>query len=87
MSNRRRYYKGQFFIVFYDKNDEWLEYSFDNVREILKFMKRDINTRNINLVNVELYRALKSADHLTKFLTGDFLKVYAIPVDDDVYID
>lgn len=87
MSNKRRYYKGQFFIVFYDKNDEWLEYSFDNVREILKFMKRDINTRNINLVNVELYRALKSADHLTKFLTGDFLKVYAIPVDDDVYID
>ena len=71
-------YKGRYFIVFYDKCDENLKYMFDNVREILRFMKVDINRTNINKVNVELYRALKSDTHFVKFLTGEVLRVYII---------
>lgn len=71
-------YKGQFVIVFYDKTDEYFMYMFDNVRDILTFMKRPITRTNVNLVNNELYRALKTDTHFTRFLTGEVLRVYII---------
>ena len=71
-------YKGSFFIVFYDKTDEWLQYMFDNVRDILKFMGKPITRQNVILVNNELYRALKSETHFTRFLTGEVLRVHII---------
>lgn len=71
-------YKGKYFIVFYDKTDEHLLYMFDNVKEILEFKHKEINRNNIILVNVELYRALKSEFHFTRFLTGDVMRVYII---------
>lgn len=74
----RSFYKGQYFLVFYDKTDEYLQYMFDNVRDILKFMNKPLTRTNINQVNVELYRALKSINHFTRFLTGEVLRVYMI---------
>lgn len=71
-------YKGEYFIVFYDKTDTELLYSFDNVREILKFQGKEITRQNVNLLNVELYRALKSKEHFVRFLTGEVLRVYII---------
>lgn len=71
-------YKGSFFIVFYDKTDEWLQYMFDNVRDILKFMGKPITRQNVMIVNNELYRALKSETHFTRFLTGEVLRVHVI---------
>ena len=76
-------YKGEYFIVFYDKTDTELLYSFDNVREILKFQGKDITRQNVNLVNVELYRALRTDTHLTRFLTGEVMRVYIIDASDD----
>ena len=73
-----KYYKGSFFIVFYDKTDEYLMYMFDNVREILKFMGRPVTKQNVNIINNELYRALKSGTHLTRFLNNEILRVYII---------
>lgn len=81
---QRNLYKGSYFIVFYDEADEELMYLFDNVRDILKFMKKPVTRTNINLVNVELYRAFKSRTHITRFLTGEKLKAYMIAdIDDD----
>lgn len=71
-------YKGRYFIVFYDKTDSELLYMFDNVRDILKFMNMDITRTNVNYINVQLYRALKSDTHFTRFLTGEVLRVYII---------
>lgn len=71
-----KYYKGSFIISFYDKTDEYLMYMFDNVREILTFMEKPITRANVNLINNELYRALKTENHFTRFLTGEVLRVY-----------
>ena len=71
-------YKGEFFIVFYDKNDEYLMYMFDNARDILVFMDKPITRANVNLINNELYKALKTPTHFTRFLTGELLRVYII---------
>lgn len=79
----RKLYRGSYFIVFYDESDEELRYLFDNVRDILKFMKRPVTRTNINLVNVELYRAFKRRGHFTRFLTGEKLRAYMIAADID----
>ena len=71
-------YKGSYFIVFYDKTDEYLLYMFDNVREILAYMHRPITRQNVNIINNELYRALKSETHITRFLNNEILRVYII---------
>lgn len=71
-------YKGRYFLVFYDKTGEEFKYMFDNVREILKFMGKAVTRNNVNLINVELYRALSSEMHFCRFLTGEVLRVYMI---------
>lgn len=76
-----RLYKGQYFIAFYDKTGEEFMYSFDNVREIVKFQGKLLTRTNINLVNVELYRALKSEEHFVRFLTGEIMRVYIIDIE------
>lgn len=73
-----RFYKGQYLICFYDKDDNYLLYLFDNVREIVEFQEKPLTKSNINLVNVELYRALKTKDHFVRFLTGEIMRVYII---------
>ena len=62
----------------YDKTDEIFRYMFDNVRDILKFMGKPITRQNVMIVNNELYRALKSETHFTRFLTGAVLRVHII---------
>ena len=76
-------YKGRYFIAFYDKTDTNFLASFDNVREILKFQHKPITRQNVNLVNVELYRALQTDTHLTRFLTGEVMRVYIIDASDN----
>ena len=77
-------YKGSFFIVFYDKADEEMKYMFDNVRDILMFMNRPITRKNVNIVNNELYKALKTDTHFTRFLTGEVLRVYIIKTNKEI---
>lgn len=78
-----QFYKGKYIIAFYDKTDTWLLYVFDNVREILKFMEKDITPTNINAIDVCLMRALISETHFVKFLTGDIMKVYIIDITEE----
>ena len=78
MKKSKKLYKDKYFIAFYDKNDERLLYTFDNVKEILKFQKKEINPYNTRLLNIELYRALKSDEHFITFLTGEVMRVYII---------
>ena len=76
-------YKGRYFITFYDKTDTNFLESFDNVREILKFQHKPITRQNVNLINVELYRALRTNTHFTRLLTGEVMRVYIIDASDD----
>lgn len=78
-----KFYKGSYFLAFYDKTDEELLYVFDNVREILEFQKREVNRQNINQVNVSIYRALKTEEHFTTVLTGKAMRVYLIEKEND----
>lgn len=81
--NFHKFYKNNFFIVFYDKTDEEFLYMFDNVREILAFQKKPITRQNVNLINAQLYRALKSESHFTRLLTDEVMRVYIINASED----
>ena len=76
------YYKGQYFIAFYDMNDRNLLYTFDNAREILKFLGKPITQSSVKNIDVILYRALKRKDNSTRLL-GQKMKVYIIDILDD----
>ena len=76
-------YKNKGFLAFYDEQGENILYMFDNVRQILAFQNKPITKNNVNLLNVELYRALRSDTHNIKFLTGEKMKVYVIDVEEE----
>lgn len=83
--SENRFYKGKYIIAFYDKSDEHILYVFDNVRQILKFKKMEINEKNVMKINVLLYRALKSDEHFITFLTGEVMRVYIINKEEEDY--
>lgn len=78
MCKTHKLYKGHYFIVFYDIEDKYLTHMFDNVKEILSFMKKEYNRQNTMYVDAMLSRALKRETHITRFLTGEPLRVYII---------
>ena len=78
-----KYYRGRYLIVFYDKTDELLLHMFNNVKEILEFQNKKITRKNMNLINVELYRALKRKGNFCKFLDGSTMRVYIVDMIDD----
>lgn len=83
MIKKREYYKGQYFIVFYDKSDEWLLHMFSNVRELLTFQGKELTRHNILNADKLLMRALNKENHSTRMLDGTFMKVYIIDIDDE----
>ena len=80
---KSKYYRGKYYIVFYDKTDEELVYLFDNPREICKQLGWEVNRRNVNTVNVNLFRALKRPDHTTHLFRGKCYRVYIFELDEE----
>lgn len=72
-----KYYKGIYSIDFYtDDATESFLFSFNNVRDILKFQGKEITRNNVTLINTEICRALKRTSHYTRFLTGKPMRLY-----------
>ncbi len=68
MIDNRNLYKKKFTINFYDKTGEKFICSFNNVKEILKFQNKQITRKNIQVLNVEIYRSQKRKDNMCYFL-------------------
>lgn len=81
-----KYYKKKYCIVFYDEDGEFIEYMFDNIYEILRFQKKPITKNNVYLLRTEIYRALKSKNHVVRFLNGKklILDIVDMNVDEEV---
>lgn len=70
-------------IVFYDEEDENLIEIFDSIKSICSYKKKPINKDNLNLISVELCRALKRENHLTRMLNGQNMRVYIIDEEEE----
>lgn len=69
-NSNKKFYKKKYCIAFYDKTGEQFIDSFDNIRDILKHRGLPTTRRNVNTLNVELYRALRKDTHFTEMLDG-----------------
>ena len=79
----RKYYKTNYIICFYDKDGEFLLHSFDNIYQILRFQKKEINRKNANICAVQIYKANKRKNHFCKFLNGQPMSCYLINIKEE----
>lgn len=83
-SDKFKFYKGRYIIVFYDKEDNDLLYVFNNVKEILQFQKKEVNKQNLNIMNINLYNALNRDDNTCNFLIkGIPMRVYIVDLKEE----
>ena len=86
-SGSSSYYKGHYYISFYkeEDGDETFYTGFNNVIEICKYNKMEVNTTNINMIHQALYKALYERDEpYTRLIDGVRLKVYLIDMTDEI---
>lgn len=81
-SSPNDFYKRRYYIAFYDNKDEFLVIMFNNTKQICLYKNKEVNQINLNLTNVELYRALKRKDNSTRMLDGSLMHVHLIDVEE-----
>lgn len=81
--NQDKLYKDRYVILFYERDDDTLKYMFDNVRQICKELKWEINKRNLNIIQVNITRSLRRKNHQTNLFRGQCLRVYIVDVCDE----
>ena len=81
--NQDRLYKDRYVILFYERDDDTLKYMFDNVRQVCKELKWEINKRNLNIIQINITRSLRRKNHQTNLFRGQCLRVYIVDVCDE----
>jgi len=72
-------FKGKYWITFYDWDDETFLIGFDNLEQICLYKGLEVNAKNMNKINMGLYRALRRKTHRTRLLNDDHdMHVYLI---------
>lgn len=81
--NQDRLYKDRYVILFYERDDDTLKYMFDNVRQVCKELKWELNKRNLNIIQINITRSLRRKNHQTNLFRGQCLRVYIVDVCDE----
>lgn len=76
-------YKGKYVLAFYEKDDDTLAFMVDNLRDVCKRLKWEVNRKNMNYIQVDIYRSLRRPTHQTNLFKGKCYKVYIIDVSED----
>lgn len=83
MNKEDRLYKDRYVILFYERDDDTLKYMFDNIRQVCKELKWELNQRNLNIIQVNIARSLRRKNHQTNLFRGQCLRVYIVDVCDE----
>lgn len=78
------FYKGRYHIVFYAEDDDEYIAGFNSIKDICLYKEKPITSTNLNMIRVELYRALKNEKHETYMLDNKLRHVYLIDVSEDI---
>lgn len=73
-------YKNRYVLAIYDRDDDTLKYLLDNLKELCKTLGWEVNRKNMNRVQVNVYRALKRPDHQTNLFRGQCYKIYIVDI-------
>lgn len=77
-----RLYKKRYMICFYESEDGMLLHQFNNIPEICRYMGLPLVQKNLTLINISIYKALKSKNHYTQLLDRNKPAMYVCLVDD-----
>ena len=77
-SKDEKLYKKKYVLVVYDKDDDTFKYLFDNLTELCKTLGWEVNRKNMNRVQVNVYRALRRPDHQINLFRGQCYKIYIV---------
>lgn len=84
MENQKEsYYRGRYVIVFYEKDDDTFKFMFNNIRELCKYLGWELNKRNLNRLQVNIFRSLQRYNHQTNLFKGQCLKVYIVDITEE----
>jgi hypothetical protein len=75
-----RLYKKKYIIAIYDRDDETLKYLFNNLTEMCEALGWEVNRKNMNRIQVNMYRALKRPDHRFNLFRGQGYRVYIVDI-------
>ena len=78
-----RLYKNKYIICFYEEDDDTLKFIFNNLKEVCKELGWEVNRRNLNYIQVDIYRSLRRKNHQTNLFRGQCLKVYIFDMTED----
>lgn len=83
MTDEERLYKTKYVLAFYEKDDDTLVFIANNCIEICKRLGWKVNKRNMNYIQVDIYRSLRRSNHQTNLFRGKCYKVYIIDMTED----
>lgn len=78
-----RLYKKKYIIAIYDRDDETLKYLFNNLTEMCKELGWEVNRKNMNRIQVNMYRALKRPDHRLNLFRSQGYRAYIVDITED----
>ena len=73
-------YKKKYIIAIYDRDDETLKYLLNNLTEMCEALGWEVNRKNMNRIQVNMYRALKRPDHRFNLFRGQGYRAYIIDI-------
>ena len=79
-SEDEKLYKNKYVLAVYERDDDTLRYLFDNLKELCEVLGWEVNRKNMNRVQVNVYRALKRPDHQINLFRGQCYKIYIVDI-------
>lgn len=83
MKDDERLYKDKYVIAFYEKDDDTLAFVASNLREVCMRLGWETTRKNMNYIQVDVYRSLRRPNHQTNLFKGKCYKVYIIDITKD----
>lgn len=78
-----RLYKKKYVIAIYERDDETLKYLFNNLTELCEALGWEVNRKNMNRIQVNMYRALKRPNHQFNLFRHQGYRVYIVDITED----
>lgn len=83
MTDEERLYKKKYVLAFYERDDDTLAFLADNLVEVCERLGWEVNKKNMNYIQVDIYRSLRRSNHQTNLFRGRCYKVYIVDMTED----
>lgn len=83
MIEEEKLYKKKYVLAFYEKDDDTLAFIASNLVEVCKRLGWEVNKKNMNYIQVDIYRSLRRQNHQTNLFRKKCYKVYIVDMTED----